>query len=159
MGIKSKIYNLNSLAAKLADEKEKRQKIALANGGFDVIHAGHIRYLKAARDLADILVVAVNSDRSLRALKGKHRAKINEDGRAKILSSFFFVDYVIIFDELTVERVLLSLKPDYHCKGTDYTEETVPEKNIVESFGGKIVICGGGKIRSSSVIIKQIRKK
>lgn len=154
-----KIFTLEELAEIIKREKEKGKKIALANGGFDLVHIGHIRYLRESKSAADILVVAVNSDRSLRGLKGEHRAKIDESGRARILGSLRCVDYVTIFDEPRVNRVLLTLKPHFHCKGSDYTPETVPERDIVESFGGKILITGGRKIKSSSDIIKNIAKK
>lgn len=156
---KDKTVDLKSLKKIIKSEKKRGKVISLANGGFDIIHIGHIRYLKAAKEIADILIVAINSDRSLRELKGAHRAKINEKGRAKIISSFAFVDYVVIFDELRVDRVLLALEPDFQCKGSDYSEESVPEKDIVRSYGGKVAIVGGGKIRSTSDIIKKQNKK
>lgn len=154
---KQKIYKLEELKVIIESEKLKGKKIALANGGFDIIHIGHIRYLKEAKQISDILVVALNSDSSLKTLKGSHRAKINEKGRAKIISSFYFVDYVTIFNELRVDNILLALKPDLHCKGSDYSEKTVPERNIIKSYGGKIAIVGGRKIRSTSDIIKQVK--
>lgn len=154
-----KILPLEELAEIIEIEKGRGKKIALANGGFDLLHIGHIRYLRESKSAADILVVAVNSDRSLRGLKGEHRAEIDETGRARILASLQCIDYVTIFDESRVDRVLLTLKPDYHCKGSDYTPETVPERKIVESFGGKILITGGRKIKSSSDIIKDIAIK
>ena len=155
----NKYYDLNQLQVILNTEKQKGKKIALANGGFDLIHIGHIRYLKAAKNTADILVVALNSDRSLKKLKGEDRAVIDENGRVKIISSLEFVDFVTIFDQLTVDDVLLTLKPDFHCKGSDYTPETVPERDTVRSYGGEIKIVGGRKIRSTSDIIKDIEVK
>jgi len=151
---RGKILKLESLKDVIEEEKKQGKKISLANGGFDIIHIGHIRYLKAAKKIGDILVVAINSDESLKTLKGDHRAKIDENGRAKIISSFEFVDYVTIFNELRVDNVLLAIKPDFHCKGSDYTIDTVPEKDIVKSYGGEIAIVGGSKIRSTSDIIK-----
>ncbi len=159
-----KIYELDQLIEVIEKEREKGKKIALANGGFDIVHIGHIRYLKASKEIADLLIVALNSDRSLRELKGGHRAAIDENGRAKIISSFDFVDYVTVFDQRKVDKVILALKPDYHCKGTDYTPDTVPEKDVVRSYGGEIAIVGGRKIRSTSDIIndnvikKEIKK-
>lgn len=152
-----KFLNLNELKLKVIEEREKERKIALANGGFDLIHIGHIRYLKEAKSISDILIVALNSDRSLKKLKGENRAIINEKGRIKILSSFEFVDYVTLFDEDTVNKVLLVLKPDFHCKGSDYSTDTVPERETVKAYGGKIVIVGGDKVRSTSEILKKIR--
>jgi len=150
---------LEDLSKIIEREKKKGKKIALANGGFDLLHIGHIRYLKAAKEITDILVVAINSDKSLRALKGDHRAQIDEIGRARIIGSLEFVDYVTIFKEENVEKVLLTLKPDFHCKGSDYTPETVPERDVVRSYGGQIIIVGGRKIKSTSDIIKVVRNK
>jgi len=143
---------------KLSEDLKKENKtIAFANGGFDLIHIGHIRYLKAAKETADILIVALNSDRSLKRLKGKDRAIIDEKGRVKLISAIEFVNFVTLFDEPTVTELLLSIKPHFHCKGSDYTEETVPERETVLSYGGKIAIVGGDKIRSSSIIIEGIK--
>jgi len=130
----------------------------LANGCFDIIHIGHIRYLFEARQTADVLVVALNSDESLKKMKGEDRGIIDEAGRIQIVSSFYCVDYVTLFCELTVDQVLKKLKPDYHCKGSDYTPETVPERDTVRSYGGQIAIVGGDKIRSTSDIIDSIKK-
>ncbi|MEN8153458.1 MAG: adenylyltransferase/cytidyltransferase family protein [Acidobacteriota bacterium] len=153
----NKYYEPGKLKTLLDNEKKKGKKIALANGGFDLIHIGHIRYLKAAKKIADILVVALNSDRSLKKLKGEKRAVIDEKGRVKIISALDFVDFVTVFDQLRVDDVLLTLKPDFHCKGSDYTPETVPERETVLSYGGKIKIVGGRKIRSTSDIIKNVK--
>ncbi len=138
--------------------RKEGKTIAFANGGFDLLHIGHIRYLKAAKETADILIIALNSDKSLKALKGKKRAIIDEDGRVKLLSAIKYIDYVTLFDELTVTELLLKLKPDFHCKGSDYTEETVPERATVLSYGGKIAIVGGDKVRSTSLIVEEIKK-
>lgn len=131
----------------------------LANGCFDLIHAGHIRYLKESRREGDILVVALNSDTSIQKLKGKTRPILNQEERTEILSSFWFVDYLTFFDELTVEKVLISIEPHVHAKGSDYTKETVPEKETVRGYGGTIAITGGPKIRSTSQLIKEIASK
>ncbi len=157
--MEGKFLELNDLAEVIEEARMNGKKIAMANGGFDLLHIGHIRYLKASKEIADVLVVAINSDRSLRELKGEHRAEIGEKGRARIIGALSFVDYVTIFDERRVDRVLLTLKPDFHCKGTDYTPETVPEKDVVRSYGGSIAIVGGSKIRSTSDIIKDITLK
>lgn len=130
--------------------------IALANGGFDLLHVGHIRYLEASKKMADILVVALNSDHSLQSLKGSNRPIIDEKGRIKMIAAFSCVDYVTLFDQNRVDQVLLTLKPDFHCKGSDYTEETVPERETVRSYHGRIAIVGGAKVRSTSEIIHQI---
>lgn len=152
----NKFFEIKALKKKIAEERKNHKTIAFANGGFDLIHIGHIRYLKAAKKKADILIVALNSDRSLKNLKGKHRAIINEKGRIKIISSFECVDYITMFDDKTVDKILLMLKPDFHCKGSDYTKDTVPEKETVKSYKGKIAIVGGRKIHSTSEILKKI---
>ena len=139
--------------------KKEGKKIAFANGGFDLLHIGHIRYLKASKETADVLIVALNSDKSLKKLKGEKRAIIDEQGRIKLLSSIEYVDFVTLFDELTVTNLLLRLKPDFHCKGSDYTEDTVPERHTVRSYGGKIAIVGGEKIRSTSTIVENIKER
>lgn len=138
-------------------EKRQGKKIVLANGCFDLIHVGHIRYLKESKKKGDILVLALNSDSSIRQLKGKGRPILKEKERVDILTSVSFVDYITTFKGTTVEEVLLALKPDIHAKGSDYTEETVPEKVTVRSYGGGIAITGGPKVRSTSQIINQIR--
>jgi len=130
--------------------------IVLANGCFDVLHVGHIRYLEAARELGDILIVAINSDEQARLLKGKDRPILPQDHRAEIVSSLEAVDLVTIFTEPTVTDLLLALKPDIHAKGTDYTEETVPERDVVRSFGGRVAIVGDPKNHSSSEIIEKL---
>ncbi len=139
--------------------KKEGKTIAFANGGFDLLHIGHIRYLKASKDIADILIVALNSDKSLKELKGEKRAIIDESGRITLLSAIECVDFVTLFDELTVTNLLLKLKPDFHCKGSDYTEDTVPERATVLSYGGKIAIVGGEKVRSTSNIVEDIKER
>ncbi|MDO8095002.1 MAG: adenylyltransferase/cytidyltransferase family protein, partial [Candidatus Brocadiales bacterium] len=120
------------------------------NGCFDILHVGHIRYLKGAKMLGDVLVAALNSDISVRALKGSGRPLTQEGERMEILSAIRFVDYVTIFSEPTVDKILLKIKPHIHAKGTDYTIETVPERQTVLSYGGEIAIVGDPKEHSSS---------
>lgn len=151
-----KYYSLDNLKLKISEHKKNNKTIALANGGFDLLHVGHIRYLEASKKMADILVVALNSDHSLQSLKGSNRPIIDEKGRIKMISALSCVDYVTLFDQNRVDQVLLTLKPDFHCKGTDYTEETVPERETVRSYHGRIAIVGGTKVRSTSEIIHQI---
>ena len=151
-----KYYSLDNLKLKISEHKKNNMTIALANGGFDLLHVGHIRYLEASKKMADILVVALNSDHSLQSLKGSNRPIIDEKGRIKIIAALSCVDYVTLFDQNRVDQVLLTLKPDFHCKGSDYTEETVPEREIVRSYHGRIAIVGGAKVRSTSEIIHQI---
>ena len=131
----------------------------LANGCFDLIHVGHIRYLRESKDQGDILLVALNSDSSVRSLKGEGRPILSEGERIPIISSFSFVDDVTVFDELNVEKILLELKPNVHAKGSDYTERTVPERGTVLSYGGGIAITGGPKVRSTSEIIQEIQQR
>ena len=151
-----KFKTLPQLKKIIAREKKKGKRIVLANGCFDLFHIGHIRYLREARRAGDILVVALNSDSSVRRLKGKGRPLLNQEERAEILSAFSVVDYITIFGKLNVEKILLALKPDVHAKGSDYTVLTVPERETVKSYGGKIAIVGGPKVRSTSVLIRGI---
>ncbi|MFZ2054417.1 MAG: adenylyltransferase/cytidyltransferase family protein [Candidatus Aminicenantales bacterium] len=151
-----KLKSLPALRRTIDAEKAGGKIVVLANGCFDLFHAGHIRYLRAAKAKGDILVVAINSDRSVRRLKGKGRPILEQGERAEILSAFSFVDYVTVFDEPTVTRILLTLKPDIHVKGSDYTEESVPEKDTVKAYGGRVAIVGGPKIRNTSEVIKSI---
>jgi len=143
----------------LKKKKRKGKKIVLANGCFDLIHVGHIRYLKEAKNKGDILVVALNSDNSVRKLKGHGRPLLTERERVEIISSFYFVDFVTIFEETDVSKVIKTLKPDIHAKGSDYTPETVPEREFVKNYGGEIEITGGPKVKSTSEIIKEIKRK
>ena len=131
-------------------ERRAGSKIILANGCFDLIHAGHIRYLSGAKALGGFLVVGINSDNQVRNLKGEGRPFMPEDERAEILAALRDVDAVTIFDEPTVEQLLLAIKPDFHAKGTDYTTETVPEREIVRSYGGTVAIVGDPKDHSST---------
>lgn len=153
-----KFYPLPELAAQIVGEKKLGKTIVLANGGFDLIHVGHIRYLQQAKAKGDILVVALNSDRSLKNLKGKARALIDEQGRVLIISALTCVDYVTLFDENRVDRILLAITPDFHCKGSDYTLESIPERDIVLSYGGAMAIVGGEKVYSTSILIKKIKE-
>lgn len=130
--------------------------IILANGCFDLLHAGHVRYLSGAKDLGGFLVVGVNSDRQVRRLKGENRPYIPEHERAEIVSAFRFVDAVTIFDEPTVEQLIDAIRPDFHAKGTDYTTETVPEREIVRRYGGRVAIVGDPKDHSSTELIGKI---
>ncbi len=151
-----KLKTLTELRKIIAAEKAKGKTVVLANGCFDLFHVGHIRYLRGAKAKGDILVVAINSDASVKKLKGKGRPILPQRERAEILSAFSFVDYVTIFFQTNVEKVLAAFKPDVHVKGSDYTEETVPEKDTVRRYGGKVAIAGGPKIRDTSDIIRKI---
>jgi rfaE bifunctional protein nucleotidyltransferase chain/domain len=152
----SLILDRETLVERIATEKERRSRIVLANGCFDVLHAGHVRYLNGARALGDVLVVAINSDKQARALKGAGRPILSERERAEIVASLEVVDLVTIFDEPTVEELLLAIQPDIHAKGTDYTKETVPERDVVRSYGGCVAIVGDPKDHSTSQMLKKV---
>jgi len=130
--------------------------VVFANGCFDLFHVGHVRYLEGARQQGDVLVVGVNSDRSVRQLKGEGRPLLPEDARAELLAAMECVDYVVVFDEVTAENLLRDLRPDVHCKGTDYTEATVPEREVVRSWGGRVVIVGDPKDHSTRDVLARI---
>ena len=154
-----KIFPIKRLTKIISTQKKAGKTVVLANGCFDLIHIGHIRYLKSASHMGDILVVAINSDSSTNRIKGSGRPILDQKQRAEILASFCFVDYITIFNENDVSKVLFALKPDIQVKGDDYTEKTVPEKDIVQDYGGKVAIAGGPKIKSTSDIIRKIQKK
>ena len=139
--------------------KQVGETIVFANGCFDLLHVGHIRYLEGARRLGDVLIVGLNSDDSVRQLKGLGRPLMPEGERAEILAAISFVDYIVIFDEPTVERLLLQIRPDIHCKGTDYTVDSVPEREVVLSYGGRIAIVGDPKDHSTRDLIREVLKK
>ncbi|MCH8820269.1 MAG: adenylyltransferase/cytidyltransferase family protein [Acidobacteria bacterium] len=130
--------------------------VVFANGCFDLIHVGHIRYLEAARALGDLLVLGLNGDESVKLLKGPGRPTMNQEERAEILAAMECVDYVVLFDDPTAERLLQKLQPDIHAKGTDYTEDTVPERETVLAYGGSVKIAGDPKDHSSKDLLKQI---
>ncbi len=152
------ILTESQLAKALGDERAKGRSIAFANGCFDILHVGHIRYLQDAADEADVLVVAVNGDESVRQLKGEGRPIMNARERAEIISTIRGVSYVTIFDEDTPAGLLMRLKPDVQCKGTDYTESSVPEAEIVHSYGGRVAIVGDAKEHSTSAILKMMKR-
>ena len=152
----SKVLKLEELKQICADVKKGGKSIALANGCFDLLHVGHTRYLQGARAEADVLIVGVNADASVRKLKGEGRPLQNQDDRALLVAALHVVDWVVIFPEDTVENLLLTLKPDVHCKGTDYTTETVPERAIVRSYGGRVAIVGDPKDHNTSTLLQQL---
>lgn len=147
------------LVARVAIERGRKRKIVLANGCFDFFHVGHIRYLAGAKALGDCLIVAVNSDEQVCRLKGANRPLMPERERAEIVSALRFVDYVTIFPEPTVEELIRAIRPDVHAKGTDYTTETVPEREIVREYGGKVAIVGDPKNHSSTDLIGLVSSK
>jgi rfaE bifunctional protein nucleotidyltransferase chain/domain len=150
------ILTRDQLEQAIAGDRAEGRSIALANGVFDLLHVGHVRYLQAASQHADRLVVAVNSDASVRRLKGEGRPILGEGARAELVAAIRGVHFVVIFDDDTVGPLLTSLRPDVHCKGTDYTVETVPERAIVESYGGRTAICGDPKDHSTRDLLKRI---
>ncbi len=152
----SRILDRDALVARIATEKTKGSRIVLANGCFDILHAGHVRYLEGARSLGDLLVVGVNSDAQVARLKGAGRPLLPERERAELVASLRAVDLVTIFAEPTVTELLLVIKPDVHAKGTDYTEETVPERDVVRSYGGSVRIVGDPKDHSTSEILRKV---
>ena len=144
------------LISRVAAERENGAKIVLANGCFDLFHVGHIRYLAGARALGDFLVVGINSDRQVRDLKGANRPFMPETERAEMVAAIRFVDVVTIFDEQTVEELIVAIRPDFHAKGTDYAPETVPEREIVQKYGGRVAIVGDPKAHSSTDLIQRV---
>ena len=155
----SRIVTRSDLITIVEIERRSGKRIVLANGCFDVLHVGHVRYLEAARALGDLLIVGVNSDEQARRLKGAGRPLMPQDQRAEIISAIEAVDLVTIFSEPTVEELLLALKPDIHAKGTDYTEASVPERDVVRSFGGRVAIVGDPKDHSSTQMVEKVSSK
>lgn len=148
--------NREDLVRRVEELRRTGSKIVLANGCFDLFHVGHVRYLNGAGELGDVLVVGVNSDRQVRHLKGANRPFMPDHERAEIVAAFKAVDLVTVFDEPTVTELLLALKPDVHAKGTDYTVDTVPEREIVRGYGGRVAIVGDPKDHSSTELIETV---
>ncbi|HUB05539.1 MAG TPA: adenylyltransferase/cytidyltransferase family protein [Myxococcales bacterium] len=157
MGTSSKIVSLGEATRRAAEIRATGGKVALANGVFDVLHVGHVRYLEAARRLADLLAVAVNSDLSVQANRGPGLPLVPEAERAEIVAALAAVDLVVVFGERDVAEVVRALRPELHVKGTDYREDTVPERALVESLGGRVVIAGDPKDHSSTALRARIK--
>jgi rfaE bifunctional protein nucleotidyltransferase chain/domain len=151
-----KVITREALAARVAADRRAGLTIAFANGCFDLLHVGHVRYLQAAAAEADRLIVAINDDAAA-GTKGPGRPLLRADDRAEIVAALRGVDYVVIFPEPTVAPLLTLLRPDVHCKGTDYTAETVPERETVRSYGGRIAIVGDPKDHSTRDLLSRIR--
>ena len=151
------ILNEPELTHALAMERAAGRTIAFANGCFDVLHVGHIRYLQDAARVADVLVVGVNGDDSVRRLKGEGRPVMPEDERAEIIASIRGVAYVTVFREESPSNLLQTLRPDFQCKGTDYTADSVPEAEIVKAYGGQVVIVGDPKDHSTTAVLEKLR--
>jgi len=154
-----RVLSRDALLAQVADDRAAGRTVAFANGCFDLLHVGHVRYLQAAAAEADRLVVAINDDRSVSGLKGSGRPILSESDRAEIVAAVRGVDYVVIFPEPTVTPLLLALKPDVHCKGTDYTVDTVPERETVRGYGGRVAIVGDPKDHSTRDLLARIRER
>jgi rfaE bifunctional protein nucleotidyltransferase chain/domain len=153
----SKIGTLEEVAQRVGAARLAGQTVAFANGCFDVLHVGHVRYLQGAKAEADLLVVGVNGDASVRRLKGEGRPVLAEADRAILVAAQRAVDLVVVFHEDDVAALLLALKPDVHCKGTDYTPETVPEREVVRAYGGRVAIVGDPKDHDTRKLIARIR--
>jgi D-glycero-beta-D-manno-heptose 1-phosphate adenylyltransferase len=154
----SKIVTRDVLREKLAEHRRLGQRIVFANGCFDTLHVGHIRYLVGARSEGDILVVGVNADSSVCNLKGPGRPILDENARAQLVAALKSVDYVVLFPESNVEALLAELRPDVHAKGTDYTAETVPERAVAVRLGIRVAIVGDPKDHSTRELLESIRK-
>jgi D-glycero-beta-D-manno-heptose 1-phosphate adenylyltransferase len=155
----SKIKSIQAMREIVAQARASDRKIVFANGCFDLLHAGHTRYLEAAKKLGDVLIVGINSDTCVAALKGAGRPLQPEADRAEILASMQCVDYVLLFDAPTVDGILKDLRPDVHAKGTDYTQESVPERKTVLAYGGQVAIVGDPKDHSTKDLIQIIVSK
>ncbi|MGH9868840.1 MAG: adenylyltransferase/cytidyltransferase family protein [Candidatus Polarisedimenticolia bacterium] len=157
MSAPGKVVSLPELAPELDRARAAGRTIAFANGIFDLLHVGHARYLQAAAREADLLVVGVNSDSSARALKGDGRPLVPAAERAELIAALRGVSFVVIFEETSCDALLRALRPDVHCKGTDYTPETVPEAATVRSYGGRVAIVGDPKDHATRDLIAKLR--
>jgi len=155
---RGKLKTLKVLEKIVRKLRKAGRKIVLANGCFDLLHVGHIRYLADSKSLGDVLVVGINGDRSVRRLKGRGRPLMPQAARAELISGLGFTDYAVIFQEATAGRLLRALRPDVHAKGGDYTTNTVPEREIVKSYGGRVAIAGGPKVRSTREVIRKVKE-
>lgn len=151
------ILDRQALVDAVAAERSAGKTIVLANGCFDLLHVGHIRYLEGAKAMADVLVVGINSDAQAHKLKGEGRPLVSQDERAEMVAALRMVDLVTIFDEPTVEELIRAIRPDVHAKGTDYTLETVPEREIIREVGGRVAVVGDPKDHSSTELIASVR--
>jgi D-glycero-beta-D-manno-heptose 1-phosphate adenylyltransferase len=157
MDTREKVISSQGLTGVLDEHRRARRKIVFANGVFDVLHVGHVRYLEAARAEGDLLVVGINSDSSTRKLKGPGRPILTERARASLVAALKSVNYVVIFDELDVNSLLKELQPDVHAKGTDYTADTVPERELAALLGIRVAIVGDPKHHSTRDLLARLR--
>jgi rfaE bifunctional protein nucleotidyltransferase chain/domain len=158
MDSREKILSREGLHGVLEEHRQDGRKIVFANGVFDLLHVGHVRYLQAARAEGDLLVVGINSDASTRALKGKGRPILTERARATLVAALAAVDYVVIFGEPDVKALLREFQPDVHAKGTDYTAETVPERELAALLGIRVAIVGDPKDHSTRDLLARLRR-
>ena len=159
MNTREKILPLDALQRRLEEHRRRKERIVLANGCFDVLHVGHVRYLEGARREGDVLVVGVNSDASVQRLKGEGRPILPAQARAELVAALAAVNYVVIFVERNVEALLAALRPDVHAKGTDYTPETVPERKLAARLGVRVAIVGDPKQHSTRELIARVRQQ
>jgi len=159
MDTREKILSRQGLHQVLEEHRSAGHKIVFANGVFDLLHVGHVRYLQASRAEGDVLVVGINSDSSTRERKGEGRPIMTERARAAVVAALAAVDYVVIFDELDVNPLLNEYRPDVHAKGTDYSADTVPERELANALGIRIAICGDPKDHSTRDIIERVRRQ
>ena len=157
MTVNGKILGRDQLRRRVEQWRRAGERIIFANGGFDLLHVGHVRYLRGAKELGGKLVVAINSDESLRALKGEGRPIMPVEERAEMVAALADVDAVVIFPEMDVRTIIREIRPDIQAKGTDYTAESVPERDVVAECGGRVEIVGGAKNHSTSEIIRSQR--
>jgi rfaE bifunctional protein nucleotidyltransferase chain/domain len=155
---RNKVVSREQLAQRVREERAAGRTIAFANGCFDILHVGHIRYLESAAREGDVLVVALNDDASVRHLKGEGRPILPASDRAELVAALRCVDYVVIFSESTVGPLHTALRPDVHCKGTDYTPDSVPERDIVRDYGGRTAIVGDPKDHSTRELLARISR-
>jgi D-glycero-beta-D-manno-heptose 1-phosphate adenylyltransferase len=159
MDTREKILSREGLCGILEEHRRRGRKIVLANGVFDLLHVGHVRYLQAAKAEGDVLVVGVNSDSSTRVRKGEGRPILTERARAAVVAALAVVDYVVIFDEIDVNGLIREMRPDVHAKGTDYSMDTVPERALAQLLGIRIAICGDPKDHSTHDILDRVRRQ
>ena len=152
-----RVATLDTILDAIAPAREEGATVVLTNGAFDMLHVGHLRYLKGAQELGDIVVAAVNSDSSVKLSKGPKRPVIPGHERAELVSALEVVDWVFLFDEPTVAEIIEKLRPNIHAKGTDYTPEDIPERTVVESYGGRVAIVGDPKNHSTTILVEQLK--
>ncbi len=155
--VSAPILSREELSARIDAHRKAGRRIVFANGAFDLLHAGHVRYLQGAREEGDVLVVAVNSDASVRRTKGAGRPIVPENERTEIVAALRSVDAVILFDEDSPADLIAALRPEVHAKGTDYTPETVPERQVVAAYGGRTVVVGDPKDHATTALLDRIR--